>query len=74
MKSPQEAEITNGIAQNTMLPYLNNLALEGIPGPPIKLQKSDMKLINVTVGTGGDNIGILKDGGHLKWPLALRGP
>lgn len=74
MTTPQEAEITGGTAQNTMLPFLNNLVQEGVSGPPAMLDPQMMKFINTSVGSGGANIGLFRDGGKLSWPLALRGP
>ncbi|MCI0380746.1 MAG: hypothetical protein L0215_24445 [Gemmataceae bacterium] len=74
MTNPMQAEITSGKAHNIMLPYLTNVALQGIQGPPIMLDQQQMRYINVTTtGEGGFNLGILRDGGHVKWPMALRG-
>lgn len=75
MTQPQEAEITNGIALNTMLPYINSVAMGGgVPGPPVKLDPEMVRQINVSVGPNGHSLGMLKDGGTLDWPIALRGP
>lgn len=74
MTSPLEAEITSGKAHNVMLPFLSTLAVQGIPGPPIKLDPELMKHVNVTGETGGANIGILRNGGQVDWPLVVRGP
>lgn len=72
MSNPIESEITNGTAQNTMLPFLYNLAMQGAGGSPVKLDPQMMKLINVTAGTSGTNIGVLRQG-DLDWPIVLRG-
>jgi hypothetical protein len=73
MNNPLEAEVTSGRAQNMMLPYLNRLLSMGIQGPPVYLDPNMLRSINVTSGNLG-NIGLLRDGGNLDWPLALRGP
>lgn len=72
MTKPTEVEIKTGKAHNIMLPYLSQLTLAGVPGPPIPINPQMLKSINVTVGTKG-NIGLLKNGGVLDWPFALRG-
>jgi hypothetical protein len=74
MNHPLEAEVTSGKAQNTLLPYLDKLMRVGIQGPPVALDPFMLKSVNVTTGKEGFNIGLLKDGGILDWPLAVRGP
>jgi hypothetical protein len=71
---PLEAEVTSGKAQNLMLPYLDQLCRVGIQGPPISLDPDMLRSVNVTIGKEGNNIGLLKDGGKLDWPLAVVGP
>lgn len=75
MTQPQEAEITNGTALNTMLPYLTSVVTGGgVLGPPVKLDPEQLKQINVTIAASGQSLGVLKDGGAMDWPLAVRGP
>jgi hypothetical protein len=73
MNNPLPAEVTSGQSQNILLPYLDKLLRVGVQGPPISLDPTMLKSINVTTGKGGANIGILRDGGKLDWPFALRG-
>lgn len=73
MNDPTEAEITSGKAHNMLLPMLLALTHQGIQGPPVSINPSLLQQVNVTVGTDG-NVGMLKNGGRLDWPLPLRGP
>ncbi len=73
MNHPLEAEVRSGKSQNILLPYLDKLLRVGIQGPPVTLDPGMLRWINVTSGKGGANIGLLRDGGKLDWPLALRG-
>ena len=73
LTTPADAEITSGLAFNTIMPYLQQLAAKGIQGPPVHLNPYQLKGINVTVGNGA-SVGALKDPGPLRWPLSLRGP
>jgi hypothetical protein len=43
-------------------------------GPKDPLDQDQLKLVNVTSANRGGNIGLLKNGGRLNWPLALTGP
>jgi hypothetical protein len=74
LKNPREGEVLSGSAMNTLLPYLTQLAVKGIQGTPVYLNQDELKRINVTGAGTGLNLGLLGDVGHLKWPLALRGP
>jgi hypothetical protein len=67
-------EITDGKAQNTILPYLQGLANRGIMGPPVALDQNQLQQINVTGGNNDASVGMLKEVDHLEWPLVLRGP
>jgi hypothetical protein len=74
LNQPTEAEITNGTALNSLLPYLQSLMNQGAAGPPVPLYPPIIKAINVTVGNSGNNAGMLSNGGKLTWPFVLRGP
>jgi hypothetical protein len=74
MNHPTQVEVTSGQAQNILLPYLNKLLSTGIQGPPVAIDPNMLKFINVTVGKGGGNIGLLKNGGKLDWPIGCLGP
>jgi hypothetical protein len=74
LNHPTQAEITTGQAQNILLPYLDKLMRTGIQGPPVAIDQNSLKFLNVTVGKGGGNIGLLKNGGKLDWPIGCLGP
>jgi len=74
LKNPRQEEVLSGSAMNTLLPYLNQLAQQGIQGAPVFLNPYELKQINVTGAGSGQNIGVLSDPGKMDWPLALRGP
>jgi len=74
LKNPRQEEVLSGSAMNTLLPYLNQLAQQGIHGTPVFLDPYELKQINVTGAGSGQNIGVLGDPAKMNWPLALRGP
>ncbi len=75
ISAPLPAEITSGQTLNAMLPLIKQLAIKGTQGPPIPLDPDQLREVNVTVGKGGLNFGVLKNGGaNLDWPFCLRGP
>jgi hypothetical protein len=73
MNQPNRYEVVDGTAMNFMLPYLAGIASHGAQGPPVNLNQELLKQINVTGTTQGRGAGVLKDGGKVFWPLALRG-
>jgi hypothetical protein len=74
MNQPSASEIQSGDTLNLLLPYVKALAEDGTPGPALSLDPATLKAINVRVGINGPAIGMLKDAGHVNWPLFLRGP
>ena len=72
INQPEKAEITGGKTLNTMLPYLQFLSSTGAMGPPVAVPQSIVNQLNISTG-GGTSVGMLRDGGHLDWPLGLRG-
>jgi hypothetical protein len=79
MYNPVDAEIKRGDTLNLMLPYLNQLAAQGIMGPPVPFDPHLLYDVNVTVGAASTgtvegNIGLLKNPKNLQWPLPLQGP
>jgi hypothetical protein len=75
LTNPLQGEVVSGVAQNTIMPYLYGLTLQGIPGPPVRLDPELMRQINVRgAGGSGGSLALLKDRGKVTWPLALRGP
>jgi len=74
MNQPNRFEVVDGSAMNFMLPHLTAIASHGAQGPPVYLDPNMLKQINVTGTIQGEGAGVLKDGGKVFWPLALRGP
>lgn len=74
MNDPTEPEINSGKAHNMLLPMLQALTNQGIQGPPVNLNSAMLQQINVSVAGSEGNVGILKNGGQLEWPIPLRGP
>src|SRR5260370_14583489 len=73
LKNAGEGEVLSGSAMNTLLPYLAQLARQGIQGSPVSLDQNLLKQINVTGKGTGNDLGAL-GAGKLNWPIALRGP
>jgi hypothetical protein len=76
--NPPVTEIWSGKSLNDILADLRKLPVK-LPqaGQLVNVQQlplddEGLKHINVTQGTG--NIGLLKNDGHLTWPVALNGP
>jgi hypothetical protein len=65
---PPLTEIWSGKALNDLLA----VAAQCRTGPDVAIDSDLLKQINLTTGDGG-NFGLLKNGGKLSWPLALRG-
>jgi hypothetical protein len=76
MNQANPAEIKRGETLNMLMPYIKALADQGVPGPPLPINPTMLRSVNVKTGTAGasPSAGLLKDGGKLSWPLMLRGP
>lgn len=72
-RNPPMVEVWSGEALNSLLAHLIKLQGVGNRGPQVSLDEDILKHVNVTSGNGG-NIGLLKDGGKLQWPLSLQRP
>jgi len=72
-RNPPLVEIWSGLALNDLLKYLIKQQGAGMRGPRIDLDEDMLRHINVNTGRGG-NVGLLKDGGKLQWPLSLQRP
>jgi hypothetical protein len=70
---PHSTDILNASSLNTLLDHLKDVQAKGLRGPTIDLDPDTLKKINVRTDRGG-NIGLLKNGGKLTWPLSLRLP
>src|SRR5205814_2365168 len=71
--NPPPVEIRSGLALNTLLDAINKMIIQNIPGPIIPLDSATLQKINVSAGVQEGSLGVLKDGGRLRWPLVLRG-
>jgi hypothetical protein len=78
LTDPPVTEIWSAKALNDLLAELQKQAGKGVlttvRGPKEVLDPDMLKLINVTSAKRGGNVGLLKNGGRLNWPLALTGP
>jgi hypothetical protein len=71
-RDPPLTEIWSGQALNDLYRHLADLQSKGYRGPNVPIDEDLLKRLNVTTGTGG-SVGLLKDGGELRWPLPLQG-
>jgi len=75
MNNPPVNEVLSGESLNTIYKDLKIKLASGAKGQPLPLDPAILKQINLTSNSGG-NMGVmknLKDGGTLRWPLALQG-
>jgi hypothetical protein len=68
---PPLSEVVSGQALNTLLENIKSMQAKGGYGPNVPLDDEVMKHINLSA-TLGPTTALLKDGGKLKWPFALR--
>jgi hypothetical protein len=74
LNDPPAADIVSGHALNVLLADLTGPGMEGGPaGTGPTLAADLVRHLNLTHGRAGDNLGVLKDGGRLAWPLGLCG-
>jgi hypothetical protein len=73
MKTPTRTEVYDGKTLNAMLPYCQYLSSHGTQGPPVLLSQTIVNQLNIS-GVASSTVGMLKAGGQVEWPLALRGP
>jgi hypothetical protein len=71
LNNPPASEIFSGQALNTIMAVLQTPVQMGA-GPNIPLDPQILRRVNVSGGTSTGNIGVLKGGGNLRWPTALR--
>jgi hypothetical protein len=75
MHNPPVKEVLSSESLNTIYKDLKIKLAHGATGQPIPLDPALLKQINLTTNSGG-NLGVLKnlkEGGSLRWPLALQG-
>jgi hypothetical protein len=74
MNFPSNSEIADGKSLNTMLPFLQSLSNGGAVGPPVPIAQSIVNQLNISgSGTANSSVGMLRDGGHVDWPVDLVG-
>jgi hypothetical protein len=71
---PPPNEIWNGMALNTLLTAILQAQVQRGTGPTIPLEPETVQHLNVTTGATTGSVGLLRDGGKLKWPLPLMRP
>jgi hypothetical protein len=70
---PPSVEIWSGQVLNNLLADIQKTqATQGVWGPAIPLDPDTLRKINVTTGTTRGEVAMLKGGGPLDWPLALK--
>jgi hypothetical protein len=70
---PPITEIWSGLALNNLLDAIHKMEIQKGQGPTVPLSSELLRDINVTAGGQTGNLGPLKNGGKLQWPLVLRG-
>jgi hypothetical protein len=73
LADPPLTEIWSGATLNTLLGSLRPMQDQFGLGPSVGLEPDLLKHINVTTGTGGGGLGLLKTGPELDWPVELQG-
>jgi hypothetical protein len=72
--NPQFSSILDGTALNTLLREAQKHQKAGHRAQSAPLDENTLRGINLTPGDTRGNVGLLKDGGKLRWPAALEGP
>lgn len=70
--NPPASEIWSGRALNDLLRGITDATSRGVVGPEVPLNSEVLRHVNVTTGVTYGGTGLLKDGGKLTWPYALR--
>jgi hypothetical protein len=70
--NPPQVEIWSGKALNDLLRAIQDSQTRGTTGPNVPLSPDVLRHVSFTSGTTRGGPGLLKDGGKLTWPYALR--
>jgi hypothetical protein len=70
--NPPLTEIWSATALNDLLRAIQDAHTRGVTGPNIPLSPDVVEHINLTTGSTYGGTGLLKNGGKLTWPFALR--
>jgi hypothetical protein len=71
-RDPPLSEVWSGQSLNDLFRHIAEQQGKGIKGPNVPLNEDMLKHINLTVGPGSGNLGLLKN--DLKWPAPLMRP
>lgn len=74
LNDPPLTEVWSGDALNKLLKSLQQVQVTGVRGPTVPLDPTLLQQVNVSPGSTintGANIGVLRTGQPLSWPLAL---
>lgn len=69
-KDPPVTDVVSGKALNALLNSVRKMG-RLTRGPNISLEEETLKRVNLASPAAAGNVGLLKDGGKLKWPLSL---
>jgi hypothetical protein len=70
---PPLADIYSGKSLNVLLKAIQKGQNSGLAGPPVSVDQELLKKVRLTDGGTNTGVGLLKDGGKLRWPVALAG-
>jgi hypothetical protein len=70
---PPLADIYSGKSLNVLLRAIQKGQNSGLAGPPVSVDQELLKRVRLTDGQTGTGVGLLRDGGKLRWPVALAG-
>jgi hypothetical protein len=70
---PPLTEIWSGKALNDILTDMQTLKPSSVAAPGPMLDPEILRKINITNGVGSGSVGVLRNGGQLRWPFVLRG-
>ena len=71
-RDPPLSEIWSGQSLNDLFRHIADQQGKGVRGPTVPLSEDILKHINLTVGPGSGNVGLLRN--DLKWPAPLMRP
>ncbi len=69
---PPNVEIWAGTSINVIVRSVQRMQLGGLRGPQVPLDSNVTRHVNLTDGTTGGNVGLIRDGKPPIWPLVLK--
>jgi hypothetical protein len=73
LNDPPSVEVWSGQSLNTLLTWIQKAQAQGVQGPSVPLPPNVLSQVNFTTGSTAGNVGVLRQGGELHWPLVLKG-